>query len=710
MFFDTCLNNLHRRIRVSAFAFITLLLLLFYPASSARAAAGELDPTFGSGGKVVLPVINGVSVGSLNKAIVQPDGKILGIGSVRFGNPPGHTYRVGLVRLNADGTPDTSFGNGGNLIPNGVSSTIFYCDFNVQTDGKILLACQHYTTTFKGVTVYRYNPDGTPDTSFDNDGIAQTDLNGNFESNEVVVQPDGKILVGGGCWINNDFERFVLVRYLPTGALDASFGQNGVLTAPPNTNRNDGLSSILLQPDGKIIATGGSTAGGSSLVLFRYHANGTADTSFGTNGEVLTPGYAGGQSGLLPDGKIILLGGSASNNALFRYNSNGSPDASFGTNGKVTLSLVPNGRVTSFALQRDGKSVLGGYVTSTPSSGDAQFLAARFNSNGEPDASFGTNGIVLTYFGLPGGSVCNNVTIQPDGKILSVGTNRHDKYSLNPVLARFLSGGARDFDFDGDGKSDVSIFRSNAAEWYWLNSSTGESSGLQFGIGSDRVVPADFDGDGKTDIAVFRGGDWYRVNSADNSFVAVHFGQTGDKPVPADYDGDDKADLAVYRQGDWYVLNSADDSFRADHFGISTDKPVIGDFDGDGKSDLAVYRASEGIWYAQRSRDGFFGAQFGVSSDKPVAADYDGDGKTDVAVYRPSDGTWYLLRSNLGFTGVQFGSSTDTPAPADYDGDGKADLAVYRSGNWYLQQSASGFRVVQFGQASDFPIPAAFAP
>jgi uncharacterized delta-60 repeat protein len=700
------LNNLSRPTHASAVAAFTLLILLFNPALSVRAAAGDLDPTLGGSGRLVLPVINGVNLTGLVKAMVQPDGKILGMGFVRFGSPPGHTYRVGLVRLSPNGALDNTFGNGGTVLPMQLSSTNFACIFNLQTDGKVLLACRGAS----GVVVYRFLADGSVDTGFGSDGIVATNLNGSFEPGDFAIQPDGRIIIGGAASFNGDYSRFVLVRYQPNGSLDASFGQNGVLIAPPNTNRHDGLRSVRLQPDGKIIATGTALAGVTSFVLFRFHANGMPDASFGTNGEVITPaGYNGGQAALLPDGKIILFGGNAGLPAFYRYNSDGTLDASFGTNGSVTVSLVPDGRAVSFARQPDGKLVLGGYVASF--TGEATFLAARLNSNGTRDASFGTNGIVITDFGIPGGSVGNDVTIQPDGKILLVGMNTHDKYSNNPVLARYLSGGAPDFDFDGDGKADVSIFRRQAsAEWYWLGSANGESRGLQFGSGADRIVPADYDGDWKTDIAVFRDGDWYRLHSSDGSFVAVHFGQSGDTPVAADYDGDGKADLAVFRAGNWYVLNSRDNSFRAEQFGIASDKPVVGDFDGDEKNDLAVYRAPEGVWYAQRSRDGFFGVQFGIASDKPVAADYDGDGKTDVAVYRPSDGVWYLLRSNLGFTATQFGIAADSPAAADYDGDAKADLAVYRDGNWYILRSQQGFVAAQFGAANDSPIPSAFVP
>jgi hypothetical protein len=272
----------------------------------------------------------------------------------------------------------------------------------------------------------------------------------------------------------------------------------------------------------------------------------------------------------------------------------------------------------------------------------------------------------------------------------------------------------RPFDFDGDGKADLSVFRASDGAWHILRSGS-SYTGISFGSPTDVIAPADYDGDGRTDLAVFRPstGVWYLQRST-TGFKGVGFGTSGDMPLPGDFDGDGLADISLFRPSDggWYRINSGNGQFSSLAFGQNGDVPVQGDFDGDGKADPAVFRPSTSSWYMQRSAAGFTGVAFGAAGDKPVTGDFDGDGLTDIGVFRPSTGAWYLLGSNMGVASYSFGATNDIPVPADYDGDGRTDIGVFRpsTGSWYLLRSTSGFLGQSFGNGTDKPVPSAYVP
>ena len=692
------------KIPTSVFIFLALIL---FGAANIKAAPGDLDLSFGSGGFVVTPIgpIGSVYEVVPREILTQPDGKIVVCGWIYddFG-----TDSFFLARYNPNGTLDASFGTNGQIIPPDSQGPPVGYGIALQPDGKIItVGSGRYAS--HGLAVYRYNANGTLDDSFGAGGVVITLVGTDALALSVAVQADGKIVVVGYSYTIQNTSDFTVVRYNPNGSLDTSFNGTGIVTTSFGGD-NSFAYKVILQPDGKIVAAGSTFTGNSTFAfaLARYNPDGSLDPGFGAGGKIIHAVSIGciylNDAALQPDGKIVASGLSdvyycnASVSAIVRYNTNGSIDTSFAQNGVFTTEenfVIGNG----IALQPDGKLIAFGYTGYY----GIGFAIVRLNPNGTPDTSFGINGRVITPIGTSQYAHAVDGAVQSDGKILAFGV------ANNPIaIVRYLGDSAApraaQFDFDGDRRADVSVFRPSDRTWY-LNQSTNGFSATQFGLSTDKITPADFDGDGKSDLAVYRDGSWYLLRSS-TGFLAVQFGLVGDIPQPADFDGDGRAELAVYRGGSWFTLNLANNQFNAVQLGLPGDKPVVGDYDGDGRADQAIYR--DGVWYLNRSTQGFISIQFGLSTDRVVPADYDGDGKTDPAVYR--DGTWYVLGSQTGFTTFQFGLASDIPAPADYDGDGRTDAAVYRDGVWYLRQSTAATSTVQFGQANDLPVPSAFVP
>ncbi|HMS39520.1 MAG TPA: hypothetical protein PKE69_04785 [Pyrinomonadaceae bacterium] len=692
----------------------------------------QLDSTFGTNGTVVLGNVGTKPLASF----VLPSGKILII-SEELTNPQTfQPYRYNLIRLNANGTPDTTYGANGIVTLTGLqSSQQFSRFFNCtrQTDGKIL--CLDLQS------VYRFNEDGTLDSTFAGDGVhtPNVDQQASEKLAAVIQQPDGKIVVAGMIVINySEPSRLFLVRYETDGSLDQTFGDQGGFII--HNLQYPTVSEVHLQSTGKILTVPQKESSASNGNYFfagainRFNTNGTIDNTF-------TPViYQAGNTPKLRSFKLLgndkfataesitindQLLRSQRNIVVNRYTSEGNSDITFGTDGNTNYDVTSAMTDDAIALgeQPDGNIIISGATNieyNRTSTSGLTLSIARLNQNGTLIGKYLATNINNDYTSAdPTLLYDGQILVQSDGKVLTTSTKIAvggtpqillTRSTNIPLEIKRLHGIPYNF-LENNNRSNPGIYRPSTRNWYFNPS----IYSVFFGLNDDILTPADFVGDFKTDLAVFRPseGNWYIAKQGFNpaqNYLTIPWGKAGDIPIPRDYDGDSKTDIAVFRPADgvWYIRNSSNTEPTLQKWGIEGDKPVAGDFDGDGIDDIAVFRPSNGNWYISQSSDSKHSIlHFGASGDIPVQEDYDGDNKVDVAVWRPSTGVWYIRRSSdNGFSIYRFGLTGDIPIPCDYDGDRKIDIGVWRTTNqnWYIINSGdSSFNQFIFGLTNDIP-------
>jgi uncharacterized delta-60 repeat protein len=299
--------------------------------------------------------------------------------------------------------------------------------------------------------ICRYTSNGMLDTSFNKIGYTQFSASPVTVLTSAAIQSDNKTIVGGYV-IPTNTSQFTLARYTTTGTLDSTFGNGGYITT--SIPGGCSIESVIIQPDGKIIAGGVGGDGTPSFTLARYNTDGSLDTTFDNGGLIQAkPGYVSSIKALAlqPDGKIIAAGfaWNLSTNvfAIARFNPNGILDETFGINGIVTTLIGGSCQAQTVALQEDGKIIVGGF-TSNDNNLHCAFALARYDTAGTLDSSFNGTGTIITQLNYS--SQIHSIAIQSDGKIIAGG---YDFGAVNTTfaLARYLTNGILDSTFGSNG-------------------------------------------------------------------------------------------------------------------------------------------------------------------------------------------------------------------------------------------------------------------
>jgi uncharacterized delta-60 repeat protein len=394
-------------LRRSAVAIVSVIALVALSSRWAAAAAGDLDPSFGQGGRVRSDY--GTGQDGLNDLALQPDGKIVAVGQVGDGISDDFI----VVRYLTDGTLDPTFGNGGLVVTSFSRFDDIAAAVAIAPNGKIVVAGYAYPDEFARFAVARYLPDGQLDARFSGNGRLLTDFPRRFSANafDVAIGSSGRIVVAGGARRALGCTSFAVAAYHPNGTPDDAFSGDGrrVINFRPKCPE---ASSVAIQ-GGRVVLAGGSGV----FALARLTWNGTLDGSFGGDGRVTTPFLHGGGASALaiqPDGNLVVAGSDPNGQlAVARYGPGGALDPTFSNDG---IQVVPGvGRGVDVTLESDGK-----IVTTADDASVDDFVLVRLGAAGDLDSTFGVGGVVVTDF-HGRSDHARAVTIQADGRVLAAG-------------------------------------------------------------------------------------------------------------------------------------------------------------------------------------------------------------------------------------------------------------------------------------------------
>ena len=422
----------HRTGITRLLAVIALVLAGLAGAGGAVAAPGELDPSFGSGGTVLIqPEADCHDTTAAMRQ--QPDGNLL-VAGVACATSEG-SGDVLVARLRPDGSLDPTFGDGGRATTDiGPSETLdAAADVVAGADGKIVAGGWTGSDRDRDFALVRYHPDGRVDTSFGDGGrvVQSFNLDADYVHN-VHLTADGRIVaVGRTGLLDEPADDLLIARFRADGTPDMSFGNGGSIV-----NRRLVPAGSTLDDAGNIVVVGLPTFESPwDFVIARYRPNGAPDISFGVHGGMVTTDlgsdfeYAQAVA-VQPDGKIVVAGSDDQGIVLVRYRHDGSLDPTFGTNGSVTYPGYPH-RSVSLAVQADGRIVVGTNTRVVTDGGvTTRMTLVRFRADGRIDPAFGQSGVATG----PTGQLLVAVLRQADGRIVAAGNSQPGM-----VVSRYLS-------------------------------------------------------------------------------------------------------------------------------------------------------------------------------------------------------------------------------------------------------------------------------